>query len=298
MSVDESTQERKNRRMAMVISFTLHGAIIAVLFFLAAWRAPDPPTPDYGIELNFGLDAAGSGTEQTQAETVESESVEQVQPQEAAQTEVVESEPEEVTAVETPTESPVVVKPSKPEVKKPEPKPVTKPEPKPEVKPEPVKKNIAENKPTPEPKKPVADAKALYNPSPGPKATSDGDKDGATGDQGVKEGKIDARALYGTPGGGSGGGGGSGSGLELAGWRWDREPRVELPPTEKNGRLVFEIEVDENGDIIKLVPIERGLSPAAEKLCKEEILRRQFTPLGDKVPPVSKGRVTFVVKAH
>ena len=57
-------------------------------------------------------------------------------------------------------------------------------------------------------------------------------------------------------------------------------------------------EVDENGDIIKLVPIEGGLRPAAEKLCREEILRRKFTPLGERVPPVSKGRVTFVVKAH
>lgn len=278
----------------MAISFTLHGAVIAVLFFLAAWRAPDPPIPDYGIELNLGMDAAGSGELQTQSESAEA--VESVQPQEVQEAATTPAIPEEATTpVESEAESPVVVKPEKPLVKNPDAKPVTKSEPKTE----PVKKPADDKTPAPEPKRPVTDSKALYNPNAGTKSSSDGDKPGAIGDQGVKEGKVDARALYGTSGGGSGsGGGGSGSGLELAGWRWDREPRVELPPTEKNGKLVFEIEVDENGDIIKLVPIERGLSPAAEKLCKEEILRRRFTPLGEKVPPVSKGRVTFVVKAH
>lgn len=293
MALNESNQERKNRKVAMAISFTLHGAVIAVLFFLAAWRAPDPPIPDYGIELNFGMDAAGSGDLQTQSEstaTVESEQAQQV-----TEAETTSTEPEVSSPVESETESPVVVKPEKPVIKNPDPKPVVKAEPKTE----PVLKPVSDNTVAPEPKKPVTDSKALYNPNPGTNSSSDGDKPGASGDQGVKEGKVDARALYGTPGGGSGsGGGGSGSGLELAGWRWDREPRVELPPNEKNGKLVFEIEVDENGDIIRLVPIERGLSPAAEKLCKEEILRRRFTPLGEKVPPVSKGRVTFVVKAH
>lgn len=285
MTAGETSREKKNRRVAFVISFTLHSTIVLILFFLAAWKAPDPPLPDYGIELNFGMDAAGSGTEQSTSEVAE-QPAEEVTPQQQTET-TAETQSEPTPEPEAPPiESQVTVKPSKPEVKKPEPKP------------EPEKKIEKEVVKTPEPKKPEADPKALFKPQPEVRPVNNGDSPNAVGDQGVKEGKIDAKALYGTPGGGGGGAGGSGSGLDLAGWRWDREPSVTLPPTEKNGRLVFEIEVDDNGDIIKLVPIERGLSPAAEKLCREEILKRKFTPLGDRVPPVSKGRVTFVVKAH
>ncbi|MFZ9505089.1 MAG: hypothetical protein ACO263_11020 [Cyclobacteriaceae bacterium] len=285
----ESPQEKGNRRIAAVLAVGLHVMIGVLLFFLAAWKAPDPPIPDYGIELNFGLVDAGSGDVQPEPQSSETTPVEETTEADQPEEKVTESEPEPEPVV-APVESPVVVKKPKPEVKKPEPK-----KPVEEKKIEPV------IKPVPEKPKPVVDSKAVYNPGENKtnetKPSSQGDAINAKGDQGSKEGKIDAQALYGVPGGG-GGGDGTGTALSLAGWRWDREPSVALPATEKNGKLVFEIEVDENGDIVKLVPIERGLSPAAEKLCREEILRRRFTPLGDNVPPISKGRVTFRYKAQ
>ena len=82
----------------------------------------------------------------------------------------------------------------------------------------------------------------------------------------------------------------------MAGWRWENKPSFELPG--ETGRLVFEIEVDENGEIIKLVALERGLSPQAEKKCRDEILKLNLLPNGEKTPTISKGKITIVVKAQ
>ena len=54
-------KELKNRRVGYAISFGIHAAVLLLFFFLIAWRAPDPPLPEYGIELNFGLDDQGTG---------------------------------------------------------------------------------------------------------------------------------------------------------------------------------------------------------------------------------------------
>jgi outer membrane biosynthesis protein TonB len=282
----ETNQERKNRSIAGLIAVTLHVLVALGLFFLTAWKAPDPPLPEYGIELNFGLDAAGSGVVQPQPEaTPEAETPEENQPEEV--------KPEEQKipeAVVSKTESPVVVEEPVKQTKKEE---VVK-------KPEPVKKPVEVKKEEPVKPKPVIDPNTLYKGDQSKEVTKSpgqGNVEAAKGDQGVKEGKIDKEALYGTSGGGGAGGSGFGSGLSMSGWKWDKEPEVTLS-NESPGKIVFKITVDDNGDIVGLTTLERGISPAAEKLCREEILKRKFTPLGDKVPPISEGKVTLYVKAR
>ena len=163
-------------------------------------------------------------------------------PQPETQPETTEETPEpEPVPVET--ESPVVVK-KEPE-KKPEPTPKPKPEP---VKEEPKKK---------EPEKPKVDQNALFNPdaTANKPSKSQGDDTGKAGDKGDPEGKIDAQALYGQQGGG---GGGTGVGLDLAGWKWETKPAPAMPDHEKNGKIVFEIVVDQDGEITAIRPLERG----------------------------------------
>ena len=58
--IDERQKEKKNKRIALFTSLGIHAAILLLFFFLVAWRAPNPPLPEYGIELNFGLDDQGS----------------------------------------------------------------------------------------------------------------------------------------------------------------------------------------------------------------------------------------------
>src|SRR3954468_1022460 len=56
-----SAEEKKNNRIGIFTSLGVHGALFLIFFFMRAWRAPDPPLPEFGIELNFGLDTPGTG---------------------------------------------------------------------------------------------------------------------------------------------------------------------------------------------------------------------------------------------
>ena len=278
--------EKRNSRVALVLAIVVHGVLLAVLVSIVAWRAPDPPLPQTGIELSLGIEDVGGGDEEPASEPSQ-----EPDPQTQPEQDLPEAE-EETSDVVTQPESPVAV-PEKP-VEQPKPQPEKKVE-KPTVKPveKPVEKPIQKS---PDPK-PAEQAKAVYKApeSSDNNSTGKGEKANEPGKQGSPEGKVDAKALYGPPGGG---GSGTGAGLQgLSGWRWDREPKPKVPENEK-GRIVFEIEVDDEGQITKLITVERGVSPAADKTCRDEILRLNFIQIGNKAPESSKGRVTIVVNAQ
>jgi outer membrane biosynthesis protein TonB len=286
-----SPDEKKNKRVAAFTTLVINGLLLVLLLFVAAWRAPDPPNPEFGIELNFGLDTQGggdvqpeepAGSEQPEQEIIEEETP---QPQEEAPA-TVETKPAE-QEVTSKAESPVVVK----EVKETPKEPVKE-----------IKKEAKKTEPIKTEEKPKEDAKAVYK----PKAESDtktttdktgkeashGDDPGKTGDKGNPEGSLDAKALYGKQGGGDGGA----SSLDLAGWNWDAIPKPDVPNNE-SGRLVFEIKVDENGEIISIRTVERSVSLEAEKICRAEVEKLTFSKTGSNVPSVSTGRITFVVRS-
>ena len=184
-------------------------------------------------------------------------------------------------------ESPVVVK----EVKK-EAKVVEKPKEDKKVEP---KTEVTETKKETKKEASSSDAK---------KATTDasktgvqgnqGDDKGKVGDKGSPEGSLDAKALYGKQGGGGGG-----FALQMAGWNWDEQPNAPKLPDNENGRVVFEIEVDENGEITSIKTVERSLSPEAEKICRQEIEKRSLVRTSAGITPErSKGRVAFVLRTQ
>ncbi len=278
-------QEQKNKQIAMVVSIGFHGLLLLAFLLMMAWRAPNPPLPEYGIELNFGMDQQGGG--EIQPETSPGEVENNEQPEEQQE----EKQPEEIKEEVIPekAEEPVVSKVESPVVVK-------------EEKKEPVKEVVKEKtpeKPKVTPKEEVnkEDAKVTTekgtDTKKGDPATSQGD-DGKEGDKGDPEGKLDAKALYGQQGGG---GGGDGFGLSMAGWAWADDPKVPDLPDNEDGRIEFEIECDENGDITGITTLQRGLSPRAEQLLKDEIRRNSLvrTSAG-KVPERSKGRVVFILK--
>jgi outer membrane biosynthesis protein TonB len=289
--------EKKNKRIGMITSLGLHG-LLALLFILSmAWRAPDPPLPEFGIELNFGMDTEGSGeepivsptatdNEQSEPETEEAEStpVEPVQEEQPADDQPLE---EVVTSKQ---ESEVVVKEEKEKVKE-EVKKHTPEKPKEEVKkvePEKVKVEYKKD-----------DVKSTDKPTDtqGNQPLSEGDDKDKTNDKGDPKGKLDPNASYtGTPGGGAGG---DGLSLSMTGWAWADEPKIDKISDTQAGRIRFEIECDENGDIVSVRSLERGLSPRTEQMLKDAIqnssLMRQG---GTKAPPRSKGTVTFELKVR
>ncbi len=300
-------QEEKNKKVGLAVSVGIHALVLLAFFFILAWRAPDPPLPDYGIELNFGLDKAGSGTEQpvTPANQSETDDIESQQqevksepvPEEPVAQPVAETRPATPVA-ETKTADEVVTQPApspvtKEEVKKPEPKPKPEPkkeEPKPVAKTEPVKETKKEE--------PKEAAKPALFPSDikGSKSSNanQGDREGAVGDQGSKEGSLDSRALYGEQGGGQGG-----AFLSIAGWRWDEAPNKRDQSAE-NGKIVFRFKIDSDGYVVEASTVETTVSPKVTQFYKEQLLRTTFSPTSDNaIPaPVTTGTVTFVIKAR
>ncbi len=279
-------QEKKDKTIAMITSIGIHGLLLLAFMLMMAWRAPNPPLPEYGIELNFGLDQQGGGDIQPETAPGEPQSEDKTQQEEATepvQEEVVQEKP--IEQVVSKVESPVVVKEEVKETKKEvvKEKPVetkVKDKPKEEVKKQEKEVKVAEEK--------GADTKK------GDNTTSQGDDKGKVGDKGSPEGKLDAKALYGQPGGG---GGGNGFGLSMSGWVWADDPKVPNLPDNEDGRIEFEIECDENGDIIGIQTIQRGLSPRAEQLLKDEIRKNSLVRTSSgKVPERSKGRVVFILK--
>ncbi len=289
-------QEQKNKRIAMMISIGFHAVLLIAFLLLMAWRAPNPPHPEYGIELNFGLDQQGGG---------------EIQPEKAPGTETNTPDPQPEEAQETPQEqSPAEVQPEKAEepiVSKLESPVVVKKEEKKEPAKEPVKEQKTETKTKVEPKEevkkvePKEAVKTEYKPTEtkpadkkGDGGTSHGDDPGKVGDKGNPEGKLDANALYGKQGGGANG---DGFGLSMAGWAWADNPKIPELPDNQDGRIEFEIECDEDGEIVGITTLHRGLSARAEQLLKDEIRRNSLmkTSAG-QAPARSKGRVVFILK--
>lgn len=277
-------QEKKDKTIAMITSIGIHGLLLLVFMLMMAWKAPNPPLPEYGIELNFGMDDQGGGEIQPEAAPGEQQAEDETQQEDTSkpvQEEVIEKPVEQVVSK---IESPVVVKEEVKETKKEvvKEKPVetkVKDIPKEEVKKQDKEVKVAEEKGT--------DTKKGTN------TTSQGDDKGKVGDKGSPKGKLDAKALYGQ----QGGGGGDGFGLSMSGWAWADNPLVPNLPDNEDGRIEFEIECDENGDIIGIQTIQRGLSPRAEQLLKDEIRKNSLikTSVGS-APERSKGRVVFILK--
>ena len=282
MTVNEL--EKKNKRIAAVTSIGIHVVLFLLFMFAVAWRAPDPPLPEFGIELNFGLDTQGSGDIQPETPVgsdEDADKTEQVQNEEPEEEKQAEAKPSESTPAEqqvtTKQESSVVVKEEKKETKPVETKVKTE-----------EKKEVT----------PKEDAKAIYKPNtektesktgqPG----NQGDDVNKTGDKGDPKGSLDAKALYGKQGGGGGG-----PSIALSGFDWGELPKPTVPD-EAYGEYVFQVKVDREGAIVSIIPLKRGLSLEAEKIFKREIEKIEFTPTGNNLPEYSVGTITFVVRSN
>ncbi len=295
----QNEKEKKNQQMGAIISVGSHIAVFLLFLFIVAWRAPDPPLPEIGIELNFGLDEAGSGADQPEPFTpaAESESEEEAAPNGMEETleEIVEDAAEtatETTETEaTPTEevaTPVTNTQDSPDVVEEQPEAVVKEETKEEVKKEEVQPKVP---PVLYPNN-ITGAGGKEGESNETQNVNQGDQPDATGDQGDKDGTVDSRALYGNAGGGGG------SSLQMSGWMWDSTPKPKDTSSE-SGKLVFQVVIDNKGNIIRVNTKESSVSPTLEKIYKDEVWKLTFSKTaGTSVASTSTGTITFVIKAR
>lgn len=279
----EKEREKKNKRIGLITSAGIHILLLLLFLFSMAWRAPDPPLPEFGIELNFGVDNQGTGEIQPETPTAseaETTSEQDVQPEteEAEVKEQVKETTQEVIASNQ--ESVVPVKEEKKEEKKKEPeKPKEVEKPKAVYKADDTKKEDKQ-----------ANNKASDQP------VSQGDDANAKGDKGDPKGTLDSKALYGKAGGGAGG---DGMVLSMSGWAWADNPKIPTLPDNEDGRIVFEIECDEEGEIVGIKTLERGLSIRAEQILLSEIRKNSLIRTsGGQTPERSKGKVVFILKTR
>ena len=105
--------------------------------------------------------------------------------------------------------------------------------------------------------------------------------------------KIDERALYNK---GKNCTKQTGATLELRGWEWDTVPNPN-DTTEELGRIVFEIKVDRNGEIVSIQTIEKTVTPMVEKIYADALRVLTFTKTTQTPSNISTGKVTFVIVA-
>lgn len=280
----------EHRREALLITLGIH-ALLALLFFFVVFRGPDPPLTDLGgtgVELNYGLDEAGSGDIQSTAPANASPNREDSRP--PAQNP--DPQPRPVAAAPTPTppaEEKIITSEA-------EESPVSAP---PVETPAPPKEEVKE---TPKPPRKVA---VTFTPkgspdgggngqngtSTAPTGNNNGDRPGTVGDQGDPRGTLNGDALYGNPGHGGPGAGGSGGGLEMSGWAFDSTPKVEAVD-ETSGVVRFKIRISEEGEVQAITKVSGNVSAAQEKLCRDALNEASFRRTNSGTGPAT-GFYTF-----
>jgi TonB family protein len=86
--------------------------------------------------------------------------------------------------------------------------------------------------------------------------------------------------------------------LELNGWNWDENPQLKNIQIE-SGMIIFQIKVDNGGELIEIKKMYGDLTAASEAACIKAIRNLTFTKIGGQVPDISTGRITITsVKAE
>ncbi|MBF9238953.1 hypothetical protein I2I05_16240 [Hymenobacter sp. BT683] len=263
------------RREALIGTLVIHGLLL-LLFMFTFFKGPNPPLAAIGgdgVELNYGIDEAGSGDVQSMATANKSPNREdsrppvanpdpQPRPEVAAtpaptppsQEKIITSEAEESPVSEAPVETPA---PPKEEVK---------------VAPKPARKVAVTFSPK---GNESGGGNGVNGTSNAPTGNNNGDRPGAVGDQGDPNGSLDSKALYGAPGsGGSGSSPGSG-GLEMSGWRLESKPVVDAIDNN-SGVVRFKIKISSDGEVESVSKVSGNVSSAQEKLCRDKLLDANF----------------------
>lgn len=300
-------KEEKNQRIAWIVSVGLHALLLLAFIFMIAWREPNPPYPEYGIEVNFGMDNVGSGDIQPETPVADTENTEEAIPEESSTEEALEeTEPIEESSesseesstsdntevITQPDESPTVVEEKVISTEQPVPVEVQKEE----------KKEETDNKKVEETPKEVKQP-IVYKKNEGaegkdgenntPKDANHGDDANTVGDKGNEEGTLNTETLYGKKGGGDGA-----PALNITGWIWDEVPNKK-DNTNENGFVRFKFTIDDRGEVFSVVPEQFTVSHAVMNFYKQQLQKITFsqTDLSIKPLPRTTGTVTFIIKS-
>jgi len=263
-------------RRGLIGTIAFH-ILILTLFILFGFTTPLPLPEEAGILINFGDADLGSGIEEP---SYNQEPVPQP----------VEEVPEEVVE-EVSDESPIMTQeieeaPAVAVVKKPEKKPEKKKDPVIKETPKPV-----QTQPKVE-EKPKVDPRAMYS---GRKNNttykgSQGNTEGA-GNQGSISGDVDATNY------GLGGGSGNTPGAYLEGRNAISLP-IPVNESQKEGKVVVQIKVDRQGNVVEAVPGIKGstiMDSYLNNLARKAALRSKFDSKAD-AQFYQTGTITYIFR--
>lgn len=302
-----SQQDREHQMIGFAGATIITSALVTFMLFFNLYQTlPKTEAIEY-VEVNFGTDEAGYGKVQTYNKASDSPRAENVKKSDDTPkvkatptpkvtpppTPKVETpkpvkaapvNPPVTSKVESPVETPAETKPTKSESKATTPAPVTP------AKPEP--KKVDENALFKKSSGSGKGSNGTNGTASGTGGNNNGDKPGTVGDQGNPKGSIDASSLYGKPGGAK-----TGLALNVSGWGMGARPQVN-DDSDESGRIVFEITVDDTGDIINVRVKEATVSQSVVDVYKRAVARMKLVPKSENVPPTSKGTIAFNIKSR
>ena len=237
----DTPHKKKSAGLTAVVAI-----LLLLLFFMLGLTYYDPPI-SYGMEVNFGTLAQGSGEVQPtkSVQTIEQPVKKPVEVEEKVEvTPPKESTEESIKEVLTEKESTVVVPDKKEEVKLRE---AVEEEPEPEVEPEPVKEVPKVSEAT----KSVVSNLLKNKTEDGEQTQGEGD-DLVQGDKGKLEGNPYSSSYYNNYGLG-----GRGKGYGLNGRNLQSNGKV-VQDCNQEGTVVVRITVNNNGEVVQAVPGVKG----------------------------------------
>ena len=124
-------------------------------------------------------------------------------------------------------------------------------------------------------------------------STSHGKTESKTGDQGSEQGTLNTDALLTDPKNIP-----AGAQLDMPGWGWE-EPPEKADQSQEQGKIIFEITIDENGEIIAVKTKFRSVSKLVANFYQAEVNKLIFVPNNPDANQegVTKGYITFIIKA-
>lgn len=237
----DTPHKKKSAGLTAVVAI-----LLLLLFFMLGLTYYDPPI-SYGMEVNFGTLAQGSGEVQPtkSVQTIEQPVEKPVEVEEKVEvTPPKESTEESIKEVLTEKESTVVVPDKKEEVKLRE---AVEEEPEPEIEPEPVKEVPKVSEAT----KSVVSNLLKNKTEDGEQTQGEGD-DLVQGDKGKLEGNPYSSSYYNNYGLG-----GRGKGYGLNGRNLQSNGKV-VQDCNQEGTVVVRITVNNNGEVVQAVPGVKG----------------------------------------
>jgi hypothetical protein len=305
----ENEKEIRLKSLAGALAINVALVIVLLLVHLSQ-TAPITPPPIQFVEVNFGTEDRGSGRIQTRNKASDSPNPVDVRPSDKRPDPKTNTTPRLERTRVTPVAKAEDAKPAKTATEKPDisskvESPVSTP-----PRSEPTKVATKTSAPVERVAPPAPPTKkvetvnndALFKRSSGGGGSNgtvgkaagtggnnNGDDASGVGDKGNPNGKIDAKSLYGTPGGAS-----SGVAFDVSGWAMAGRPSVN-DDSDETGKIVFEIKVDGSGDIVNVRTRQTTVSPSVVDVYRKAVQRLRLRPKGGATPPTATGTITFII---